>query len=424
MKPSFTGRPLAGRRPSLGHFAAKNLGCFCLDYSDAVSAVRSDSHRRAITWHHHPPMSGCRSVSQLVTEARPSCFLGDASISLEGLSVLTAQGIVLEGSTLDIGADASLSTYGRGHASDEGAGAGGTTGSGAGAGAGYGAAGGDSASASGGAAYGSQYFPVAWGSGGGSGQYGLGGAGGGAIAIDMAGDCLIDGILSSDGAPGQSSPNGGGGGGGSGGSIAVACDAIESSGIFSADGGQGGSDINAGCCAQQGRGGGGAGGRIAIRSPSLGSGAITITTAGGQGGTGPGWAGSPGDGGTLAVGTLSATTLTVDGVAEGGDVSLEIEGVTVEVNTLLGESEEAVAAAIAAAVLAHASLPGLDAEAIGASVVIQNPISAVIVNDNGLWVGEGSPPEAVPLLSQWGIILLGLLLILATGFALRLEPNA
>jgi hypothetical protein len=337
---------------------------------------------------------------------------------MEDLSVLTAQSLVLEGSTLDIGAAASLSTYARGDAPDQGVGAGGAAGGGAGAGGGHGAAGGDSASATGGLSYGSPNFPVAWGSGGGSGQYGSGGTGGGAIALDFAGSCVIDGILSSDGSPGESSSYGGGGGGGSGGSIAAACDSFEGTGVISAKGGRGGNDSYSGCCAHQGRGGGGAGGRIALRSASLG-GAFTLTAEGGLGGTGPGWAGSPGAGGTVALGTLSATTLTVDGVAEGGDIGLEIEGVTVEVNTLLGESEESVAAAIAAAILAHASLPGLHAEATGASVVIEHPVSAVVVNDNGLWVGEGSPPEAVPLLGQWGAFLLGILLILASGWTMR-----
>jgi len=131
-----------------------------------------------------------------------------------------------------------------------------------GGGGGYGGAGGVGAGdALGGSPYGSAAEPDGSGSGGGGeigvdGRGNSGGAGGGGVQISVGGTLSLGGIISANGAAGQSP---GGGGGGSGGSIWLTMGRLTGAGSISANGGAG----------QLPDGGGGGGGRIAVITPSL-----------------------------------------------------------------------------------------------------------------------------------------------------------
>jgi hypothetical protein len=138
-------------------------------------------------------------------------------------------------------------------------------------GAGHGGTGanGSSTNASGGTTYGSQSSPTTYGSGGGMyPSYSMGGAGGGAIRLNVSGFLQVDGRISANGGNGS----GTGGGGGSGGSIWVTSGILTGSGSITANGGNGVALI----------GGGGGGGRIAIYpAANLFGGAISACGGGG-----------------------------------------------------------------------------------------------------------------------------------------------
>ena len=104
--------------------------------------------------------------------------------------------------------------------------------------------------------------------------YSVGGAGGGAIQLNVSGILQVDGHISANGGNGS----GTGGGGGSGGSIWLTTGTLIGSGSISANGGNGADSI----------GGGGGGGRIAIYpSANLFGGAISA-----YGGGGANWGGA------------------------------------------------------------------------------------------------------------------------------------
>ena len=132
-----------------------------------------------------------------------------------------------------------------------------------------------STNATGGATYGNQTLPNTFGSGGGSvSTYSIGGAGGGAIQLNVSGILQVDGGISANGGNGSGS----GGGGGAGGSIGLTCGIISGSGSITVNGGNGAGSI----------GGGGGGGRIAISPTSnLFGGVISA-----YGGTGANWGGA------------------------------------------------------------------------------------------------------------------------------------
>ena len=144
-------------------------------------------------------------------------------------------------------------------------------------GGGYGGRGanGASANAGGGTTYGSQTSPTTYGSGGGQLMpYSSGGAGGGAIQLNVSGTLQVDGRISANGGNGSGS----GGGGGSGGSIWVTSGILAGSGSITANGGNGANSI----------GGGGGGGRIAIYpAANLFGGTISA-----YGGGGANWGGA------------------------------------------------------------------------------------------------------------------------------------
>ncbi|MGA3266010.1 MAG: hypothetical protein ABSE16_04220 [Verrucomicrobiota bacterium] len=118
-------------------------------------------------------------------------------------------------------------------------------------GAGHGGFGGNSSVATGGGGtYDSQITPTALGSGGGTYSSSIGGAGGGAIQLTVAGNLQVDGRITANGGNGT----GLAGGGGSGGAIILKAGTLAGSGAITASGGNGVTSA----------GGGGGGGRIAI----------------------------------------------------------------------------------------------------------------------------------------------------------------
>jgi len=145
-----------------------------------------------------------------------------------------------------IDSDSSILTDGKGFLAGCGQGAG-NLGSHGGSGAGYGGKGGDCYSAQGGSSYGSLKEPTDLGSGGGGFTVAPGGAGGGAIKIEVQNTLTLNGIISANGGDGSGS-----GGGGSGGSIWIISETLTGSGLIMTNGGD------------SEEGGGGAGGRVAI----------------------------------------------------------------------------------------------------------------------------------------------------------------
>lgn len=148
-----------------------------------------------------------------------------------------------------IGAGTAINGDGAGFAWGQGPGAGTTspTGSYGGAGAGHGGQGPAAGPLAGGAQYGSIAQPTLPGSGGGGFMTSVGGAGGGALRVDVSGSLTVDGAIRCNGTPGVSAA-----GSGSGGSLWINAPTIAGIGSIEANGGGASSGW-----------GGGAGGRIA-----------------------------------------------------------------------------------------------------------------------------------------------------------------
>ena len=90
--------------------------------------------------------------------------------------------------------------------------------------------------------------------------------------------------------------------------------------------------------------------------------------------------------------------VSIYGVAQGGDVTITVDGIVVIVPTSSGQTREQVAGAIAAAIEADPTLAaaGVTAFADGNRVVTTGTIDSVVVNDAGL---STSAPVSVPSLS-------------------------
>jgi len=202
-----------------------------------------------------------------------------------------------------------INASGRGYAggfqaTGKGLGGGGGSATNGGGGAAHAAAGGNAATggASGSStSFGLATLPLTLGSGGGGGQSTKGGAGGGLIRLIASGTMTMDGSIlvdGSNGANGSSSASIDAGGGGAGGSIWVAADTLEGSGLLSAVGGGGGVDSGGD------RGGGGSGGYIRISYVTANTFAGTTAITGGTAGGGTATAGS--DGTTITVNEATA----------------------------------------------------------------------------------------------------------------------
>jgi cysteine-rich repeat protein len=97
-------------------------------------------------------------------------------------------------------------------------------------------------------------------------------------------------------------------------------------------------------------------------------------------------------------------TLLLHGVAEGGNVTVTLDGVVLVVPTSPGETDSQVAAAIAAAIEADPTLAaaGVTAYASGPTVISTGTFDAVVINDPGLAV-----PAAIPAVAPWGLFAIG-----------------
>jgi hypothetical protein len=163
-------------------------------------------------------------------------------------------------SDMVVEAGGSVDVSARGCPQETGDGAGG--GASRGSGGGHGGIGGISDTNAGGAAYGSIVHPADFGSGGGHGGSVPGGAGGGAIRLDVFGTLTVDGLIAADGAEGVPGAYYTAGGGGAGGSIDLIASSIAGVGEILANGGASGA-------AGASEAGGGAGGRIALHGNSI-----------------------------------------------------------------------------------------------------------------------------------------------------------
>ena len=128
------------------------------------------------------------------------------------------------------------------------------------------------------------------------------------------------------------------------------------------------------------------------------------------------------DGGTAPFDGCSAaceheTLLGIFGVAQGGEVAVVIEGVSVVVPTSAGQHAAEVAAALAAAIEADPTLSalGVSAVALGGQVAVSGgDVEAFAIDDPGL----GDVPQ-VPALPPWGLGAAALALALAARRLLR-----
>lgn len=206
--------------------------------------------------------------------ARQPLSLASLRIGLGGtfthLPGTGAVALTIDGDAMiDVGGGISADACGYFTSTNAGPGAG----SNGGGGAGHGGSGGDKyTGVKGGSAYGSILWPTNFGSRGGDGAYGVGGAGGGAIKLNVGGTLTVNGRLSAEGAPvGIESAAGSG----SGGSVLVTAQTLSGSGAISVNGGVGDYSYWYG-------GGGGAGGRVALRF-ATNSFAGTMSAQGGTG---------------------------------------------------------------------------------------------------------------------------------------------
>jgi hypothetical protein len=233
-----------------------------------------------------------RSGAALVLDGNAE--LGSAYV-LSGGQITHSEGVdtfsLVATGDLTVEEGATITADGKGFGYGRGPGAGqwgyvGQSSAGAGGG-GYGGAG-ETTSTAGGAAYGTPSLPSELGSGGGSIRwdpggmgwgYAYGGAGGGRIHIEVAGELRLDGTISANGAGGGIDCAYWGscwsGGGGSGGAIFIRANRLSGDGIISAVGGGGGNS----------RGGGGGGGRIAVyyREYEFDRGSYSLNGAGNAG---------------------------------------------------------------------------------------------------------------------------------------------
>lgn len=160
------------------------------------------------------------------------------------LTVFGDQGSLhIDAASMTIGTNCVVHVNGKGYQSSEGP----SQGSGD-SGAGHGGRGGTGHNGGPGEIFGSALQPVTWGSGAAN-----GGAGGGAIRLDIAGTLLLDGSIQANGIQVETPY-----GGGAGGSILIQADCLTGSGSLAAIGGA------PGCTPCFGRRGGGGGGRIAV----------------------------------------------------------------------------------------------------------------------------------------------------------------
>jgi spore coat protein A len=112
-------------------------------------------------------------------------------------------------------------------------------------------------------------------------------------------------------------------------------------------------------------------------------------------------------------------SVSIYGWGKGGSVDVTVDGVLIVVPTAKNDLAWEVAAAIAAAINAHASLPGVTAIAIDNTVVTTGTIDSVVITDPGL----STSPIPVPSASRVGLAMVALMLMLAAVLFLRSERS-
>ncbi|MEE4271581.1 MAG: DUF6531 domain-containing protein [Thermoanaerobaculales bacterium] len=241
------------------------------------------------------------------------------AVSVSGSSTVGIYGdrgtIALSAGDLTVEAGSIITVDAKGWPCEQGPGAGSWMG-----GASHGGLGGHIDSSPTGVIYGTALSPTTHGSGGGNGPNGaVGGAGGGAIRLDIEGDCTVDGEISADGESG-SNPGVWDGGGGAGGSVFISTGCLSGSGTISADGGP----INDRYA--------GGGGRIAIHSLSSDF-TGDIHADGGQ----PTGTGTPGENGTAGFFDTDDDDLTTGPTwhFQERDAPFEYNNVTIHGSTVL-----------------------------------------------------------------------------------------
>ena len=236
-----------------------------------------------------------------------SSSIPDGSLVLVSYSY--ASGATNAGLNLTLTADmtvdsgGAIDANGRGYGGGQGTGHGNQAGSSpSGSGGGYGGYGGlSSSNATGGLACGSPFAPAQLGSGGGSGNGGIGAAGGGSIRLIIGGRFLLNGNVKASGSNATNSRSGGG----SGGSIWATAQTFSGTGTLAANGGTG----------EPIHGGGGGGGRIALEFVTNNF----VGTLSAIGGSGWQWGGA----GTLFLRTSGTTgAVTFDNGGHSGAATL------------------------------------------------------------------------------------------------------
>jgi hypothetical protein len=214
-----------------------------------------------------------------ILQVRESATISAGNVTVESGARFTTDGagngvVQIDAVNLTVQAGGVLSADGGGHPGGYNGATGGGPGGGVGGGVGSFAGGGSYGGRGGGntpGTYGSPSIPTDLGPGGGSVYLtnGYGGAGGGALRINVSDTLTLDGEIRANGLNGS----GGSAGGGSGGSIWVSTESLGGNGEFHADGGMGNS------------GGGGGGGRVAVyyTNGGLFTGHNASTVDGGEG---------------------------------------------------------------------------------------------------------------------------------------------
>ena len=214
-------------------------------------------------------------------------------------------GVRINADTVTIDAGSAISADGQGYDATSGPAPGGSAGYGSAGGAHAGAGGhGAAGAAAQTATYGSAYYATTLGSGGGNPNEG--GAGGGAIWLDVGDTLTVNGRLSADGETAI-----GRGGGGAGGSLLVSAGTVTGSGTISANGGDFGSDY----------GGGGGAGHLVVSAGDL-SGTLLVTADGGGASAG----GGGGGGGSVYAYPWTSMTLPAENLTAAGGVGSQATG--------------------------------------------------------------------------------------------------
>jgi subtilisin family serine protease len=111
------------------------------------------------------------------------------------------------------------------------------------------------------------------------------------------------------------------------------------------------------------------------------------------------------------------STEVFSGTAEGGTISLTVDGVPLQVTTTADQTASEVAQAVADAINSALSEQGIIAIAFGNSVTVNAAISDLVINDPGMVHGAAALP--VPALSSLGLVLLVGLLLASTLWLAR-----